>query len=92
MHKLFGAWYSSVIIYNILQPANITNMFGNCLNGLEKNDKARIYTGVSVFCWSIWTSRNDITLNKHNGTNFLQVIRRTPHLIQTWAYLLLVDQ
>jgi hypothetical protein len=53
--------------YNITPPANITNMFGNWLNGVKKNDKSRIRIGVLALWWSIWTSRNEIIFNRHKG-------------------------
>ena len=67
-------------------------MFGNCLNGVNKQDKDHIRIGISALCWSIWTSRNNILFNKQKGTNFLQVILRAAHWIQLWAYLLPEDQ
>jgi hypothetical protein len=67
-------------------------LFGNWLNGVNKKDKERIRIGVSAFCWSIWTTRNDIVFNKQKGTNFLQVILRAAHWIQLWAYLLPEEQ
>ena len=67
-------------------------MFGNWLNGVQKEDKARIRIGVAAICWSIWTSRNDLIFNKKTGTNFLQVILRAIHWIQQWAYLQPEDQ
>jgi hypothetical protein len=85
-------WRMVYCTYNIIPPASITNMFGNCLNGVNKDDRARIRIGVSALCWSLWTSRNDIIFNKQTGTNFLQVIRRAAHWIQQWAYLLPEDQ
>jgi hypothetical protein len=39
-------------------------MFGNWLNGVNKNDKAYIWIGISAIYWSIWTYRNDIIFNK----------------------------
>jgi hypothetical protein len=78
--------------YNIPPPSNVTNMFGNWLNGVNKKDKEHIHIGVSAICWSIWTSRNDIVFNKQKGTNFLQVILRAAHWIQLWAYLLPEEQ
>jgi hypothetical protein len=51
-------------IYNIPLPSNITNMFGNWLNGVTKIDKAKIRIGVLALCWAIWISRNDIVFNK----------------------------
>jgi hypothetical protein len=68
--------------YNIPPPSNVTNMFGNWLNGVEKIDKAHIRIGISAICWSIWTSRNDIICNKQKETNFLQIIFRAVHWIQ----------
>jgi hypothetical protein len=60
--------------YNIPPPSNVTNMFGNWLNGVPKTDKKKIRIGVSAIYWSIWTSRNDIIFDRNAGTNFLQVI------------------
>jgi hypothetical protein len=67
-------WRMIYLTYNLPPLANVTNMFGNWLNGVNKQDKARIRIGISAVCWSIWTTRNDITFNKQTGTNFLQVI------------------
>jgi hypothetical protein len=44
-----------IITYNLPPPTNITNMFGNWLNGIPKADKTRICIGVSALCWSIWS-------------------------------------
>jgi hypothetical protein len=70
-------WRMIYFTFNIPPPANIINMFGNWLNGVDKMDKARIRIGVSALCWSIWTCKNDFIFNKQKGTIFLQVIRRT---------------
>jgi hypothetical protein len=74
-------WRMVYFTYNISRPTNITNMFSNWLNGVDKTDKARICIGVSALCWSIWTCRNNFVFNKHVGTNFLQVIRMAAHRI-----------
>jgi hypothetical protein len=49
-------WRMVFFSYNIPPPSNITNMFGNWLNGVPKKDKEHIRIGVSAICWSIWTS------------------------------------
>jgi hypothetical protein len=67
-------WSMIYFAYNISAPINITNMFDNRLNGVSKNDKARIQIGISALCWSIWTCRNDMVLNKQKATKFFQVI------------------
>jgi hypothetical protein len=46
-------WPVVFVAYSIPPPSNITNMFGNWLNGADKTDKARIRIGVSALCWSI---------------------------------------
>jgi hypothetical protein len=43
-------WRMIYFTYNIPPPTNITNMFGNWLNGVDRNDKARIRIGVSALC------------------------------------------
>jgi hypothetical protein len=67
-------------------------MFGNWLNGVPKDVKARIRIGSLALCLSICTCRNNIIFNKQNNTNFLQVIRLVAHWIHLWSYLLPVDQ
>jgi hypothetical protein len=67
-------WHMVYFTYNIPPSRNITNIFGNWLNGVDKHDKARKRIGVSALCWSIWTCRNSIVFDKQKGTNFLQVI------------------
>ena len=81
-------WRIVYFAFNTPPPTNVTNMFGNWLNGVPKSDKDRIHIGVSALCWSIWLTRNDIIFNRSKGTNFLQVIFRAVHWIQQWAYLL----
>jgi hypothetical protein len=81
-------WRMIYFTYNLPPPTNITNMFGNWLNGVPKDVKARIHIGISAMCWSIWTCRNNIIFNKQKDTNFLQVIRLVAHWIQLWSYLL----
>jgi hypothetical protein len=85
-------WRMIYFTFGIHPPANITNMFGNWLNGVHKLDKNRIRIGISAVCWSIWTNQNDIIFNRQKGTNFLQVIRRAAYWIQQWAFLLPEDQ
>jgi hypothetical protein len=85
-------WRMVYFTYNIPPPTNITNMFGNWLNRVDKTDKVRIRIGVSALYWSIWTCQNNFVFNKHIGTNFLQVIRMTAHWIQLWSLFLLEDQ
>jgi hypothetical protein len=67
-------------------------MFGRWLNGVRKNDKQKIWIGVSALCWAICRSRNDIIFNKQSETNFLQVIRRAAHSIQQWVFLFPLEQ
>jgi two-component response regulator (ARR-B family) len=85
-------WLMIYFAYNIPPPSNVTNMFGNWLNGVDKINKRRIRIGVSALCWSIWNCRNDIIFNRSKGSTFLQVIRLAVHWIQLWSCLLPSDQ
>ena len=70
--KLF--WRIVFCTYNIPPPTNVTNMFGNWLNGMDKKTKDRIRIGVSAICWSIWNCRNNLVFNKKQSGNVLQII------------------
>ena len=85
-------WRLLFFAYNVPLPTRITNMFGNWLNGMRKDNKHKFRIGVAALCWSLWTSRNDLVFNRQKGTNLLQVIYRATHWIQLWAYLLPEDQ
>jgi hypothetical protein len=85
-------WRMLYFAYNITPPSNITNMFGNWLNGVDKSYKKSIRIGISALCWALWNCRNDVIFNRSKGTNFLQVISLAAHWIKLWSYLLPVDQ
>jgi hypothetical protein len=85
-------WRIVFSTYNIPPPTNIKNMFGNWLNGIDKETKSRIRIGVSALCWAIWRSRNNVVFNNANNSNFLQVIHMATQWIQDWSLLLPVDQ
>ena len=81
-------WRVVFCTYNIPPPTNVTNMFGNWLNGIDKKTKARIRIGVSAICWSIWKCRNDMGFNRKTNFYVLQVINMAAYWIQLWATLL----
>ena len=85
-------WRVVFCTYNIPPPTNVTNMFGNWLNGMDKKTKDRIRIGVSAICWSIWNCRNNLVFNRKETFHVLQVIHMAVHWIQLWAFLLPSDQ
>ena len=72
-------WTVVYSTYNITPPSNITNMFGNWLNGVDKQTKARIRIGVSAICWSIWNCRNNLIFNIARNFHAMQVINMAAH-------------
>jgi hypothetical protein len=81
-------WRVIQFTFNIPPPTNVTNMFGNWLNGVHKKDKSRIHLGICALMWAMWNCRNNVVLNKCSNVNFLQVIHMVTHWIQDWSYLL----
>jgi hypothetical protein len=57
-------WRLVHFTFDIPPLANVTNMFRNCLNGVEKQTKARIHVGVCALIWAIWNCRNYLVFNK----------------------------
>ena len=74
--------------FNIPPPANVTNMFGNWLNGVEKSSNANIRIDFCALVWALWNCRNDMVFNKVGTAHFLQVIRMATFWIREWSYLL----
>jgi hypothetical protein len=64
-------WRTVNFTYDLPPPTNITNMFGNWLNGVDRQSKSFIRIEVSALCWSIWRVRNDIIFNKKVSFHFL---------------------
>ena len=48
--------------FNITPPSNVSNMFGDWLDGVEKKNKAQIHVGTCALVQSLWNCWNDIIL------------------------------
>jgi hypothetical protein len=77
--------------FNIPPPMNITNLFGNWLNEIDKKTKERIHAGVCALFWTIWNCPNEVVFNRCANPNFLQIIHRAASLIHLWSYLLSME-
>jgi hypothetical protein len=51
--------------FNIPPPTSVNNLFGNWLNGINKQIKAWIHVGVCFLVWAIWNCRNDVVFNRN---------------------------
>jgi hypothetical protein len=80
-------WQIVYLSFNISPPLSIAHMFGNWLNGTEKDEKANIRVGVCAVLMAIWHVRNDFIFNKSCFPSFLRVIPLAIHWIHTWSYL-----
>jgi hypothetical protein len=65
--------------FDLSPPKNITNLFGNWLSGINKNDANQIRVGVCPTVWALWNARNDHVLKKLKASSFLQVIPMATH-------------
>jgi hypothetical protein len=57
--------------FSLSPPANVTNLFGNWLSGIAKNDLFQIRVRVCAIMWAIWHVRNDFIFNKPKSQSFL---------------------
>jgi hypothetical protein len=85
-------WRVVHFTFNIPPPTNIKNLFGNWLNGVNKQVKLRVRIGVCALIWAIWNCRNDVIFNKASNAQFLQVIHKVTSWINAWSLLLPEDQ
>jgi hypothetical protein len=75
------------VIFNIHARANVTNMFGNLLNGVSMKDKGHIRVSARALLWAIWNVRTDLIFNKISFLSFLQVVPLVTHWIHIWSYI-----
>jgi hypothetical protein len=47
-------WRTIQYTFNMRPRANVTNMFGNWLNRVDKASKEHIRTGICALMWAIW--------------------------------------
>jgi hypothetical protein len=81
-------WRVVHFTFYIPPPTNIKNLFGNWLNGLDKQIKLRVHIGVCALMWAIWNCRNDVIFNKSTNAQFLQVVNKATYWLNAWSLLL----
>ena len=80
-------WRIVHMSFGLPPPKSTTNLFGNWLIGVPKNDLKNIRVGVYAIIWALWNVRNDFVFNKPRVPSFLQGIHLIMHCIRTWSYL-----
>lgn len=60
-------------------PRSVRHIFSTWITGIDLKTKRLVITGVSVFCWAIWISRNDLVFNNVSSFTYLQVLFRGTH-------------
>jgi hypothetical protein len=69
-HLFFNCYYAKFlwglisITFGILPPHNIVHIFGSWTNVVGGQLKRQLLASMSVFCWAIWLSRNDVIFDK----------------------------
>jgi hypothetical protein len=60
-------------------PRSVHHIFGVWLTGTDLRTKCLVIIGVSVFCWAIWISKNDLIFNNVTSFTYLRVLFRGTH-------------
>jgi hypothetical protein len=53
-------------------PRSVRHIFSTWLTAIDLRTKRLVITCVSVFCWAIWISRNDLVFNNVSSFTYLQ--------------------
>jgi hypothetical protein len=69
-------WRVIEFTFNLSPPTKITNLFGNWLSAIVKEDRARIRVGVCALLWTVWNCRNDLVFNKTSHAIFYRLSTR----------------
>jgi hypothetical protein len=65
----------------------VRHIFSTWFTGIDLRTNRLVITGVSVFCWAIWISRNDLVFNNVSIFIYLQVLFRGTYWLRFWAQL-----
>jgi hypothetical protein len=81
-HFAHFIWRLLSISLGLPGPRSVKHIFGSWLTGMDLNTNNLIITGVSVLCWAIWISRNDLVFNKVHMLTYMQVLFRETHWLR----------
>ena len=57
--------------FGLQKSNNVIHMFGTWLQGIKWKERNLILTGVSIVCWAMWVSTNDIVFKSEPTTLFV---------------------
>jgi hypothetical protein len=80
-------WNLVQISFGFTPPMNVSDLFGNWLNGFHRKLRNQIMIGAAALCWALWLNRNEVVFIRTSANNSLQVIFRATHWIRTWSKL-----
>jgi hypothetical protein len=72
---------------NIVVPISVVNIFYGWVMGLGSQYKSLVLVRVTVLCWELWTSRNDIVFDNSSIKTYMQVLYRGMYWLCQWAQL-----
>jgi hypothetical protein len=52
------------VTFSLTPPKNITNFFGNWLQGIAENKVKQLWVGVCAILWALWNLQNDFVFKK----------------------------
>jgi hypothetical protein len=80
-------WMTISFTFGIRRPANTFHLFGPWLRRFSKKQRNQVLIGVTVFCWALWLSRNEVVFQRSNFKSILQVMFRDTFWIRSWSIL-----
>lgn len=86
-HVARHMWRLFHFCFGMSAPRSVRHIFSTWITGIDLKTKRLVITGVSVFCWAIWISRNDLVFNNVSSFTYLQVLFRGTHWLRFWAQL-----
>ena len=86
-HVARHMWRLFHFCFGMSAPRSVRHIFSTWITGIDLKTKRLVITGVSVFCWAIWISRNDLVFNNVSSFTYLQVLFRGTHWLRLWAQL-----
>lgn len=77
----------SLLAYKLQPPQNVSDKFGDWLDGVGMKLRQLLLLGASALCWAICLSRKDVVFDKTSSKSFIEVLHKGTYWLRFQSQL-----